>query len=192
MRDSPGPSASKASWRRWARKARATLELAPLSEELVDRLAAWPPLRQARLVLGYLPLPGEPDLTPLPDLLPGHSFAVTRTPLQGPLTVHPLTSPMERHRLGFWQPVAQAPAIAPEDVDVALVPGLAFDRCGVRLGQGEGHFDRFLPALPPQALLVGVAPAALVVAELPRQPHDVRMTHLATERGIRAVEALSS
>jgi phosphomannomutase len=57
----------------------------------------------------------------------------------------------------------------------------------VRLGRGRGHFDRFLAAVRPDALVVGVAPAAVVVDALPREAHDRLMTHLATEQGVYAV-----
>ena len=72
-------------------------------------------------------------------------------------------------------------------VELALVPGLCFDEEGTRLGYGRGYFDRFLGRLPTGVPRVGVAYDALVVARLPREAHDLGMTHLATESGVRAV-----
>ena len=136
----------------------------------------------------YLPLPDEVDVTPVIDTA-GRLCSVTRTPSRGPLTLHPANSARERHRYGFEQPVASAPRADPDLVGVVLVPGLAFDLRGGRLGRGGGYYDRFLPTLPAAALRVGVAPASLVVAALPTEPHDAPMTHLATESGVRAIHA---
>ena len=65
-----------------------------------------------------------------------------------------------------------------------VVPGLAFDRQGHRLGRGAGVYDRFLSTLPPETLRIGLVPAALLVDELPTDAHDVRMHAIATEQGI--------
>jgi 5-formyltetrahydrofolate cyclo-ligase len=70
---------------------------------------------------------------------------------------------------------------------VALVPGMLFDRTGGRLGHGAGYYDRLLPGLGPTVPRVGVVPTALVVDALPCEAHDVPMTHLATEAGVRPV-----
>jgi 5-formyltetrahydrofolate cyclo-ligase len=62
----------------------------------------------------------------------------------------------------------------------------------VRLGRGGGHYDQFLARLPPSTRRVGVCPADLVVDRLPREPHDVVMTHLATEDGVVAVGSVAA
>lgn len=135
------------------------------------------------IVLAYRALPGEVDLDPLIDEEPAR-FALTRTPEEGELTLHPASSPTERHRYGFEQPIAAAAAVPADDVAVVLVPGLAFDRRGGRLGRGRGHYDRLLARFDPATALVGVTTEAAVIELVPVEPHDVAMTHLATERGV--------
>ncbi|WKZ82643.1 MAG: 5-formyltetrahydrofolate cyclo-ligase [Acidimicrobiia bacterium] len=175
----PGPGAGKPEWRSWARRTRSKVDLERVSQRVVAALSSWLP-RGARVLL-YDPLPDEVDVTSLAE--PGHAF-LTRTPEDGRLTVHPFESRRERHRLGFSQPVADSETVDPETIDIVLVPGLAFDRRGVRLGRGTGHYDRLLPGLRSDAIVVGVTPAALVVDRLPREGHDVSVTHLATEGGV--------
>ena len=63
---------------------------------------------------------------------------------------------------------------------VILVPALAVDRSGVRLGRGGGYYDRSLPLRAPGARLIAVVRDDELVAELPGEPHDVRMTHALT------------
>ncbi|MCP5024709.1 MAG: 5-formyltetrahydrofolate cyclo-ligase [Actinomycetia bacterium] len=131
----------------------------------------------------WRPLPDEPDPTPVEVGLEDR-LALTRTPEKGGLTVHPAYSPREEHPYGFEQPAADSPVISVEEIAVVLVPGLAFDRHGIRLGRGAGYFDRFLADLPASSHLVGVCAEARMVDRLPREPHDIPMTHLLTEAGL--------
>jgi 5-formyltetrahydrofolate cyclo-ligase len=174
----------KAGWRRWAREHRPDdVDPAPfvdgLARVLRDQVAGW--------VLTYRPMAHEVDLGALEGSAGIGPFALTRTPDGGRhLTVHPAGSPVERHRWGFEQPRPDAPQLDPSQVAAVLVPGLAFDRTGHRIGHGLGYYDRLLARLAPGAVRIGVVPAALVVEQLPAGDHDIAMTHLATERGVAA------
>ncbi|MFZ0875798.1 MAG: 5-formyltetrahydrofolate cyclo-ligase, partial [Pseudonocardiaceae bacterium] len=59
---------------------------------------------------------------------------------------------------------------------LVLVPALAVDRTGVRLGRGGGHYDRTLPLATPGTPLVAIVRDDEVLAALPAQPHDVPVT----------------
>ena len=69
-------------------------------------------------------------------------------------------------------------------IEVAIIPGVGFDRRGHRLGYGAGYYDRFLALEAPQALRIGLAYSCQVLAELPAEPHDVPMDMLITEEDI--------
>ncbi len=175
----------KAGWRAWAAARRA-------DGHPIDHAAVAAGLRAFLVgldgwVLTYRPMAGEVDLD---VLLVDHRCAVTRTHGGGRLTVHPAGGPVERHRFGYLQPVDGAPEVPLGDIAAALVPGVVFDRHGVRVGHGAGHYDRLLPRLRPGTPLLGVTPEALLVAvRLPSEAHDVRMTHLATELGVTSAES---
>ena len=68
------------------------------------------------------------------------------------------------------------PAATLAQAELVLVPALAVDRRGVRLGRGAGFYDRSLPLRAPDARLIAVVRDAEVVDELPAEPHDIRMT----------------
>jgi 5-formyltetrahydrofolate cyclo-ligase len=141
--------------------------------------------RPSGWIVTYRPLPHELDVSSLEQHPALGPFALTRTAETGrDLSLHPATSRPERHRWGFDQPAAGSPEVPVQDVAVILVPGLVFDRRGQRLGHGLGYYDRLLARLPPDALRIGVVEAALVVEALPVEPHDIMMTHLATEHGV--------
>jgi phosphomannomutase len=178
----PGPGASKAEWRTWARARRSGARAA--GDAITDALRPW--LEPGSAVLLYDPLPDEVDVTGLTE---GHRALITRTEGDA-LTIHGWDEPREEHERGYSQPSAGSPEVDPAEIDVAVVPGLAFDARGVRLGRGGGHYDRLLSRLRDDAAIVGVAPSAVVVTELPFEAHDVRVTHLATEDGVRSVERL--
>lgn len=186
--DPPPAGAGKEEFRCWARRMRRLGIPEDKAGATVDGIVEW--LAGADLPAGsvviYLPLPDEIDVTPVLDRV-RRTFAVTRTPPRGPLTLHPLDSPRERHRFGFEQPVAAAPLVDPSTVAVVLTPGLAFGPDGERLGRGGGYYDRFLPTVPDGAARVGVTVSALVADGLPTDSFDVPMTHLATEAGVRSV-----
>ncbi len=79
------------------------------------------------------------------------------------------------------EPLESAPSIDLESVDLVLVPGLAFDPRGHRLGFGKGYYDRFLPCMP-NAVRVGLGFEFQMLMEVPAATHDVPVDHLATER----------
>ena len=72
----------------------------------------------------------------------------------------------------------------PSLIDVVVVPGLAFDRAGFRVGYGGGNYDRFLPRLRPDAVRVGFAFGLqlLPAGKVPRGPNDEPVHHVVTER----------
>ncbi|BBZ12383.1 5-formyltetrahydrofolate cyclo-ligase [Mycobacterium branderi] len=84
-------------------------------------------------------------------------------------------------RFGLLEPAEPwLPPSALAEADLVLVPALAVDRAGVRLGRGRGFYDRSLGRRDPQARLVAVVRDEELVDELPCEPHDVRMTHALT------------
>ncbi|HAL92707.1 MAG TPA: 5-formyltetrahydrofolate cyclo-ligase [Verrucomicrobia bacterium] len=80
---------------------------------------------------------------------------------------------------GIPEPAETEPADA-RDLRVVVVPGVAFDAQGGRLGHGQGHFDRLLARSG--ALLVGLCFENRLVETVPVEPHDVRMDMVATEK----------
>lgn len=113
--------------------------------------------RNARMVIGYPGIDGDGAMR---FYAPGPSHAFVR------------------NRLGFDAPAGDAAPMTPA---IVLVPLLAFDRRGTRLGQGGGHYDRALADFP-RALKIGVAWSVQEVADLPREAWDVPLDIVITER----------
>ncbi len=150
---------------------------------MTEHLSEWLRPHSPAVVVTYLPLPGELDLSSLPSMLPGCEWALTRTPFEGPLTVHPLGSELEMHRFGFPQPAENSIVVDDSAIDIVLVPGLLFDRRGGRLGRGMGYYDDLLGRL--HADRVGVCLETWIIEEVPLEPHDQIVGWLATPLGVR-------
>lgn len=153
-------------------------EVEAASELLCRRLVAWPVLREARTILTYLAFRNEIDLSPLFDRLLGKQWVVPRIAGRW-LVLYPYDpTRLVRHRFGMLEPAPDLPVIDPATLDVVLVPGVAFDRQGVRLGFGGGYYDRFLPTTP--ALRVGVTYDCCLADALPCSETDQRMDWVIT------------
>lgn len=145
-------------------------------------LAACPPPSGA-IVAGFLPIGEEIDLRPLLRTLHarGHTIVLPVTPPRGqPLSfrVWEPQAPLVTERFG-----TQAPTGPERTPDFLLVPLLAFDAHGHRLGYGAGYYDRTLAGLPDRFAL-GCAYAAQQVDAVPTGPHDIPLDAVATERGV--------
>lgn len=75
---------------------------------------------------------------------------------------------------------AAGPVVPPQDVRAWLIPGLAFTRDGGRLGYGGGWYDRLLKRAAMRAPKIGIAYDFQIVDELPTEPHDIRLTLVAS------------
>ncbi|MBM4313880.1 MAG: 5-formyltetrahydrofolate cyclo-ligase [Deltaproteobacteria bacterium] len=92
-------------------------------------------------------------------------------------------------RYGIRAPAAgRLRPVANGEIDAVIVPAVAFNRRGYRVGYGGGYYDRFLPAAP-QAAKIGAAFACQIVEEIPVGPYDVKMDYIVTEKGILIAES---
>jgi 5-formyltetrahydrofolate cyclo-ligase len=148
-------------------------------------LAAWPVFQRAHSVLTYLPMKNEVDLRPLLADFPDKRWALPRIlpGIDGEMMFHRYDPQhLVRHPFGMEEPAPYLPGLAPETIELVLVPGLAYDRHGWRLGYGGGYYDRFLARF--DGLRLGVVFADLLVESIPYAPHDMPMHWLVTEHGL--------
>ena len=94
------------------------------------------------------------------------------------------TARLRRGAFGILEPEPPAAVVRPEEIQYVAVPGVAFDRRGVRLGFGKGFYDRFLVQLPATTYRCGLAFCIQMVPCVPWLPHDIRMHGVVTEQGL--------
>lgn len=182
--DSPALAAEKAALRRAAMSARAALPVPGAAEALADVVLRECPPPPGALVAGFWPMGDEIDIRPLMRRLEaaGHALALPVTPPRGqPLLFRRWrdADPLVPGRFGTSVPPEEAETVTPQAL---LVPLLAFDASGLRLGYGGGYYDRTLASLP-GVWALGVAFAGQQVAKVPAGTHDVPLHGIATEAG---------
>ncbi|WP_406693734.1 5-formyltetrahydrofolate cyclo-ligase [Singulisphaera sp. Ch08] len=96
--------------------------------------------------------------------------------------VEDLNADLRRGMLGIPEPHDGCPEVEPKEVDWVLVPGLAFDARGFRIGRGAGHYDRLLPTLRHDVPRWALAFDCQMVDSLPVEPHDVALDGVVSPR----------
>jgi 5-formyltetrahydrofolate cyclo-ligase len=150
------------------------------SAELTRRLRGWTAWESAVRICAFCALGDEPEILALwPE---GKRVALPRV-AGDELSVHWVACREELvpGKFGILEPRADAPS-AGRAFDLILVPGMAFDRTGGRLGRGKGYYDRFLTSA--SGFVAGVCFDDQLVSEVPREPHDARIDAVVTPSSI--------
>ena len=143
-----------------------------------------PMIEGSDIVAAYQAMSGEVSLEPLFRARPEQSWALPRTGEQQTMTFHQwyLSDVLESGEYGIAVPAGDAPVVTPT---VVLVPLVAFDRTGTRLGMGGGYYDRYLDQLPREIPKIGVAfDCQRSEQALPKEEWDVTLSKVVTESGV--------
>lgn len=133
----------------------------------------------------YVPIRGEPRLTALAKAVidRGGTCALPVVAERNMPLIYRSWHPSDRLEKGFWNipvPLASKDAVVP---GILLAPVLGFDRCGYRLGNGGGYFDRTLAVWTGPRTVIGVGYDCLSLRTIYPQPHDIPMDMIVTETG---------
>lgn len=137
----------------------------------------------------FYPMESEVDISPLFPILLERGWKVFFPRFEGSSFAFRQVDRLELlvpGRYGLMEPSKDEEPLTIEDVTLALLPGIAFDREGRRLGRGNGGFDIWLKKLRgknPNALVWGIALDSQIVQDVPMEPHDQRVDRVCTARG---------
>lgn len=187
----PDPVSSKHELRKHFRKLRGNItrdQRQSWTPELNRHLLAAQAIRTADTVAAYLAFDGEPDLR----------FTLTQLHRRGTTVVMPVlpakrgatlafrqwspATPLQPNHLGISEPV-QSTHVSLESIDVMLMPMVAYDTSGSRLGMGAGWYDRTLGNHKDRPLLAGVAWSLQCSPTVPIDPWDIPLDAVVTEEG---------
>jgi 5-formyltetrahydrofolate cyclo-ligase len=140
------------------------------------------------IVSGFMPLNSEISPLPLMKTLAAHGARLALPAIAGrgePLVMRAwdFGAPLDRGQWGIREPKPDAPEVEP---DILLVPLLAFDRAGHRIGYGAGYYDMTIARLRARkaVMAAGVAFAAQEIPRIPATPRDERLDLVLTEREV--------
>jgi 5-formyltetrahydrofolate cyclo-ligase len=172
-------AAAKRSARARARNARDQLDRAACKEASAAaalNLLELPEIANSGVVLAYAALPAELDPLPAVSALRrrGLKIAYPRIEAPGVLGIHFVDHELDlvAGPFGLAQPSEHSARAPRHAIDVVIVPAVAFDERGNRLGYGGGYYDRLLPSLRHDCLRIGIAFDEQVMAEIPAEEHD--------------------
>ena len=152
---------------------------------VTSSLFVWLSRRLPGTAAAYVAMRDEVDVANLFDRLPGWRWVLPRVEGDRSLTFRDRDVPREVHEWGMEQPVDRGEVVPISQLDVILVPGVAFDRSGARLGRGAGYYDRVLSERRSDSTAVGVTVEERVLGSVPVADHDEVVDLLATESGVR-------
>ncbi|MFE5708944.1 5-formyltetrahydrofolate cyclo-ligase [Rhodococcus koreensis] len=144
--------------------------------------------RPGQAVAAYVPMDSEPGSVAMLDALvdAGVQVLLPFTVVNSPLSWALYTGPADLSPAAFGLREPTGPDLGPGGLaraDAIIVPALAVDCRGVRLGRGAGYYDRSLAMVDGDVPLIAVVNDAELVDALPDEPHDIRMTHALTPSG---------
>lgn len=157
-------------------------ELAQSDRKITRRVLALPEFQAARRVFAYYSIAPEPDTHAIiaAALEQGKTVALPVTEGKGVMHFARFDAGLAAGRYGIPEPDAAAPRVEPQPDDVLLVPAMAFDRSGYRLGRGGGYYDRYL--VQTRCCTVGLARDAFVYERLPRMWNDLAVSIVISEQ----------
>ncbi len=171
---------SKREFRRRVRALPRTVDDGALCRYVLESEWFW----QASTIMTYAAISPEVDLSLVLEeiLRVGKMLVLPRCEAGGTMTARRINdfSQLITGTYGIQEPNPNAPMVSAAEIDLILVPGLAFDRTGRRLGRGKGYYDRFLADFHGKTMGI----CGHLMPEIPVEQHDITMDAIATDHGI--------
>ncbi|MFO0813851.1 MAG: 5-formyltetrahydrofolate cyclo-ligase [Gemmatales bacterium] len=164
-----------------------------LSQQIVAQFMATPEYAHAKTVLFYVDVRSEVrtrnSLTAA--LQSGKTIVIPWCTEAVELALFRLES-LDELAVGMYKILEPKPELRllpekqvdPKQIDLVMVPGVAFDRRGARMGHGKGYYDKLLENVRPGTPLIALAFECQIFPEIPVAPHDVFMNKIITEKGV--------
>ncbi len=163
-----------------------------ISCKIVERFMELPEYQSAQTVMFYVDVRDEVRTRQaLPEALASGKRIVVPYCLDGELELFHLEN-MDELELGMYrilEPKLELRTVAakhlqPEDLDLVMVPGVAFDREGGRTGHGKGYYDKLLQHARPDAPLIALSFECQLFDAIPAEEHDIFMDKVVTEENV--------
>lgn len=149
-------------------------EVQEKTEVIHKKLNMLEPFKKAKVIMAFWPLAGEPDIRSVIGNILDEGKKVVLPRINGKdIEAYEYVSEesLLKNQLGVYEPIATKEIMIDGcDIDVVLVPGVAFDESGRRMGRGKGYYDRFLTKLSSKVYTIGVCFDIQIQKDLPYIP----------------------
>ena len=151
-----------------------------LSAQIFSELYNSNKVSNASVIALFISLPDEPQTANFIEQLLSKNKRVVVPRIEGEeMNFYDISEGVSEGAFGIMEPIATTP-IEPSEIDVMIVPGVAFTRQGARLGRGKGFYDKYLSHNSFRAYTIGVCYPCQVVENLPTEPHDKQLDLIVT------------
>lgn len=148
------------------------------STMLALALLVHPAVRSAKVVALFSPLPDEPQIGEIIELMSRERIVLLPRVEGDVMCFYPFSpEAMSKGSYGIMEPMCGEP-FAPAEIDVIIVPGVAFTADGLRMGRGKGFYDKYMSQEGFKAHKIGVCYSQQVVTSLPCERHDIPMNEV--------------
>ena len=159
------------------------------SARIFEELQSLGVFEPCQTIMTYLNFRDEVETTPIAEkiLQDGKRLVIPFCQRREivPCAITDLVKDVQLSKFGIREPLPdRLEPVSPEEIDLVLVPGLAFDYHGHRIGFGAGYYDRFLPRLRRDTVIIGIAFACQLFDNLPWEEYDYKLPLLVTENGV--------
>ena len=148
-----------------------TEEKKSLSAQIFSKIEHLPAIEEASVVALYVSLADEPITDEIIEHLSQKKRVVVPRIEGEEMNFYDIAEGLQKGAFGIMEPIAEKP-IEPDEIDVMIVPGVAFTREGLRCGRGKGFYDKYLSRKGFRAYTIGVCYPCQIVNELPTEEHD--------------------
>ena len=145
---------------------------ATLSSQIFNKIATIKEIENASVIALFTSLPDEPQTDDFIKQLSLQNKRIVVPRIEGEeMNFYDISEGLQCGAFGIMEPIATIP-INPAEIDVMIVPGVAFTRQGARCGRGKGFYDKYLSHSGFRAYTIGVCFPCQIVESLPTEPHD--------------------
>ena len=162
------------------------------SKKILEKLTELQEYKKAKTILLYHPIQNEPDTTPLlsnakspTNKASKKTFALIRIcGKTNRIHLHKIENlnDLKTGKFNIKEPHTHHPVIAKRNIDIAIIPGIAFDKNGNRIGYGKGYFDRLLKGLSTKCIKIALAYDFQILDNVPAEKHDQKVDFILTEK----------
>lgn len=155
---------------------------------ITEKLKSLEIIKSSKTIMSYMPYGNEADVISFNKwvLDQGKELCIPRvtdSKYMDAVKVNDIENGLVSGHFGIAEPEKSVSPVNPDEIDVILVPGVAFDLSGNRLGHGKGYYDRFLSRCSDRVFTIGVAYSFQIFDSIPADAHDKKLKALITEDG---------